>query len=523
MRYRWLRGLSVALLAISSAGCASCAAPPGADGAGGAPDAGAPAPVEASAGAGAGDAGAGDAGVDERLVRLDAAVQGAFAFARSRVDEAIADFEARYPGDFLVRYPTSTYTSGQSFGKWKADPADDWRSGFFPGVLWQMYRATGDVAYLERARGWSEGIAVLKDNPIDYDIGCRFLNSFGTGYRMSNDANDPGGAYRDHATAVLLDAAATLNTRFNMGGIPVGALRALDDYMAPYPVYIDGMMNLELLFEGWNISGRPASGPPRVWYEHAVQSAITKMQRNVRADGGTYHIVQHNDGTHGTPPDGAIYAKITDQGYGDETTWARGQAWAIYGFTMAYRFTRDDPGVNPQQFLETAKRTADFFISHLPHHYTADPYNHVDYDFVPPNDFDAALGEPAGPYNDANDDHVFGDRRPAVQSFTERDSSAASTVAAGLFELSTLVSDPADRERYRRAAEDMLECLLTFTGADGKLDYLARDSAHRGILANGSVAWGFPQSSLIYGDYYLLEAMNRYRALRTGGEVVSPR
>jgi unsaturated chondroitin disaccharide hydrolase len=440
---------------------------------------------------------------------LDAAVEDAFAFARARLEATAADIRASHPRDWASCYPTSTETRGDAIGQWQLEAADDWRSGFFPGALWQLYRHTGDDAHRDAARAWSESITDYSEDAIDYDIGNRFNTTFGLGYRLSAD-----GEYRARAREMIVTAAATLDRRFDMRGIPVGALRALDTYAAPYPVYIDGMMNLELLFLGWDVSGRPASGPPATWYAHAVKSAVTTMEQNVRADGSTYHVVQHDDGTHGTPPDGRIYAKISDQGYAAESTWSRGQSWAIYGFTMVYRFTKDDASVEPVRFLDTARRAADYFIARLPHNYAADPYNHVPGDFVPPSDFDAALGEPEGPYNDANGDHVFGDRKPPLHAFVARDSSAAAAAASGLFELATLVREPAEKKRYLGAAEDILRSLLTFRGPDGELAYLAKRSPHRGILANGSVSWGRPTSSLIYGDYFLLEAMNRYRALR---------
>lgn len=437
---------------------------------------------------------------DDRA-NLDVAVADAFTFAAARLEATIADIHARHPDDFASFYPTST----DALGQWKLDDAYDWRSGFFPGALWQMYRHTGDLSWRDRARTWSAAISELRDDAFDYDIGNRFDTTFGLDHRLTGDPA---------ARAIVLEAAATLDERFDRHGVPAGALRALDGYMAPYPVYIDGMMNLELWFLGWDLAGRPAEGAPARWYAHAVRSAVTTMQQNVRADGSTYHIVQHDDGTHGTPPDGAVYAKITDQGYANESTWSRGQAWAVYGFTMVYRYTKDDASVRPDRFLDAARRTADYFLAHLPDAYTADPYNHAPGDFIPPTDFDAALGEPAGPYNDANGDHVYGDRKPPLHTRTARDSSAAAATASGLFELSTLVPDPAEQRRYRAAAEAILRSLLTYRGPDGELAYLAKASPHRGILANGSVAWGYPQRSLIYGDYYLLEAMNRYQAAR---------
>jgi hypothetical protein len=143
---------------------------------------------------------------------------------------------------------------------------------------------------------------------------------------------------------------------------------------------------------------------------------------------------------------------------------------------------------------------------------------------VPPKDFDAALGEPAGPWNDANDNYNpstgagLGDRKPATHVFTPRDSSAAAIAAAGLIELAGLVPDPARGTRYLGAAEDILECLISYDGPDGGSDpdYLCApgDPANPGILKEGNARWTEANRSLIYGDYFFLEAMARLEALK---------
>jgi unsaturated chondroitin disaccharide hydrolase len=203
---------------------------------------------------------------------------------------------------------------------------------------------------------------------------------------------------------------------------------------------------------------------------------------------------------------------MTAQGYGAETTWSRGQAWSIYGFTQTYSYTRDDSNV-ASMFLDAACRNANYFISHLPNNYTADKYNHVAGDFVPPTDFDAALGEPAGPWNDADHNLVFGDPRPGTFAYVQRDSSAAAIAASGLLELSTLVDDANLQDLYFGTAQDILWCLMTFKGTDGKLDYLAKDSTDMGILTNARGAYGTPGYSMIVADYYFLEALQRYDAI----------
>src|SRR5262249_34924685 len=149
---------------------------------------------------------------------LDALVEDAFAFSEARVLSTVETLKRRHPKDFLELYPTSTETSGEAIGEWKYGRADDWRSGFVPGVLWQLYRKTGDDRFERDAEAWTVGIEGMKNRPIDYDQGNRFMASFGQGYRLRT------GPFRSTARDVILTAAASLDTRFDMGGIPVGAL-----------------------------------------------------------------------------------------------------------------------------------------------------------------------------------------------------------------------------------------------------------------------------------------------------------
>jgi unsaturated chondroitin disaccharide hydrolase len=201
-----------------------------------------------------------------------------------------------------------------------------------------------------------------------------------------------------------------------------------------------------------------------------VSHADTTIENHVREDGSIFHLVDFD------PATGDVVLRSTWQGYADDSTWARGQAWAVYGFTMTYRETGDPV------FLETAQRVADFFIDNLPA------------DFVPYWDFDA----------------------PGIPD-ASRDSSAAAIAASGLLELSTLAADPADQMRYADAARSMLASLCTPDAGGG---YLAEDAAGTsispGLLMRGcqvhpdSVAGGDQcDESLIFGDYYFLEALMR--------------
>lgn len=436
--------------------------------------------------------------------QVGAAVVDAFQFAAERVDATVRAMERRYPGSAPAHYPTATDASGQ----WQVAPSSDWRSGFFPGVLWQLYERTRDPLWLARARSWTVAIEPIKDRPIDHDLGFRFCLSYGNGYRLSDAANEADRSYRDAARAVLLQAAATLDRRFDMGGVPVGALRSEDDYPpgSRYPVYVDSMMNLCLLFSGWELSGAPPSGPARSWFDHALTQARTILSQHLRADASTYHIVEHNDGTGGGGADGGVYRKITDQGFAPESTWSRGQAWALYGFAQAYRSAKADPRASAADLLSAARRTAAYFLAHLPDRFPGDRYNQAAGDLIPPSDFNAALGEPAGPYST---------RRAGLKARTGRDSSAAAAAAAGFLWLARLCPEAEEQGRAFHAGEDILRSLLTFRGGDGKLAYLAKSSVHQGVLAEGAVAFGSAPQSLSYGDYYVLEAMNLYLSLTT--------
>ena len=193
----------------------------------------------------------------------------------------------------------------------------------------------------------------------------------------------------------------------------------------------------------------------------AVRHAEQTMRNHVRPDGSTYHVVSYDMST------GAVLARVTHPGAGDSTAWARGQAWAIYGFTMVHRYTND------RRFLETAERAADYFIAHLPE------------DVVPYWDFQAP-GIPDEP----------------------RDASAAAIAASGLIELGQVVGGAHGQEYLRQAGR--------LLAAVSSADYLDTTSAHRGLLRH---ATGNKPSrseidvSLIYGDYYYIEAVRRWLAL----------
>lgn len=437
---------------------------------------------------------------------LDLLMADAWTVAGQRSATTVAWMESTYksPGMF-TRYPT---IGDFSSGKWTVvNNAGDWHAGFWPGTLWMLAQKTGDDAWRQRATGWSQALATSTNT--NHDIGFILLGSMGKGWYFHDDLTDPGGSYREFARNAITVAAGKLDSRFNKpnsSGIPVpaGFIRSWDGFLSPYPVCIDNLMNLELLLMAYELNGRLPEQRP--WFDHALVHARTSIARHLRANGGTYHVVRHFE----TGSEiGEVERKNTWQGYGDETTWARGQAWAIYGLSAVYRHARRDPGTHAADILAAAEAVADYFLDHLPHYHTADSYNHRIGDHVPPKDFDAALGEPDGPW---------GDDKPATHQFTPRDSSAAAIAAAGLIELAGFASEPADRARYLGAAEDILKCLIAYDGTDAGSapDYLcaAGDTGNPGILKEGNARWTDNNRSLIYGDYYFLEAMTRLEAMK---------
>jgi unsaturated chondroitin disaccharide hydrolase len=341
-------------------------------------------------------------------------------------------------------YPRTTNPDGS----WATTPPRGWTSGFYPGTLWYLYEYTESPEMLELAQRWTAGLEGQSQDTGSHDVGFQIMCSYGNGYRLTAEEG-----YRD----VVLQAARSLASRYNP---EVGATLSWSWSPNPplwkFPVIVDNMMNLELLFWAAKNGGDPT------FYDMAVQHALTTRQYHVREDGSTYHVVDFD------PQTGEFIRGLTWQGYADESAWARGQAWGLYGFTMVYRETGDE------RFLETAVKLADFFIENLPD------------DHVPYWDF----------------------RAPNIPN-EERDASAGSIAASGLLELSTLVRSDASQRRYREAAEKLIEEL-------GSERYLTQGTESAAVLTHcvgnrpGNSEVDVP---IIYGDYYFVEALLRLRDL----------
>lgn len=318
----------------------------------------------------------------------------------------------------------------------------DWTSGFFPGMLWMMYEYTGNEAWKTQAHHYSMNLEAEQFNGKTHDMGFKIYCSFGNGYRLTHDP-----AYRK----ILLQGAATLSTRFNP---VVGCIRSWDHNSDKwdYPVIIDNMMNLELLF--WATRETRDSS----YFRIAVRHAETTMRNHYRPDHSAYHVISYDTIT------GEVVKRNTHQGYSHESAWTRGQVWGLYGYTMTYRETGEE------RFLQQARNIARYLLDHP----------RMPADKVPIWDFDAP-GQPGVP----------------------RDASAAAILASALYELSTYCPD--EQAEYLEVADQILAALSSDfrLHAEGPLPFLLDHST-------GS----FPADSevdvpIIYADYYFIEALMR--------------
>ncbi|MEI7444106.1 MAG: hypothetical protein WCK28_04375 [Burkholderiales bacterium] len=324
-------------------------------------------------------------------------------------------------------------------------PREDWTSGFFPGVLWLLHEGTGEAAWAEAARRFTRTLEPLRRFRDHHDVGFMLGCSYGQALRLAEAPGD---------RAVLVDGARSLATRFDPR---VGLIRSWDHGRWRYPVIVDNLMNLELLT--W--AAREAADPSLL--EIAVRHADGTLAHHCRPDGGTVHLVDFD------PATGTALERRTVQGAADGSTWARGQAWALYGFTAMYRETR------LVRYLRQAERLARFVLAHprLP----ADGIPYWDYD---------APGIPAAP----------------------RDASAAAITASALLELAGLTGDTAFAGRCRMLARAQLAALASPA-------YRAEGGSNGGFVLRHSVG-ALPLGSeidvpIVYADYYFLEALTRLR------------
>lgn len=355
--------------------------------------------------------------------------------------------EASEAGD-TVRIP-STFKDGEIVYV----PTDDWVSGFFAGTLWYMYELTGDEYWAEHARKQTEVLDTIQYLKWHHDIGFMIYDSYGNGLRLKNIDG-----YKD----VIVNAAKSLSTRFRPGAGVIQSWDADKGWQGTRgwkcPVIIDNMMNLELLMKATEFTG------DSTYAKIAISHADQTMKNHYRPDYSTYHVVDYD------PETGEIRGRCTAQGYADESAWARGQAWSIYGYTVMFRYTGD------RKYLERAEVVADYLFNNP----------NMPEDLVPYWDFDC----------------------PDIPD-TYRDASSAAIIASALYELYGFT----ENSLYKEKADKMIESLSSPA-------YRAVQGTNGGFILMHSVG-SIPHGSSIdvplnYADYYFLEALIRKGNIEKG-------
>ena len=331
-------------------------------------------------------------------------------------------------------YPIRTNYSN----KWDLTSASAWTSGFFPGCLWYANKISHDDKFQNSAILFTEGLEQQQFNTEHHDVGFMILNSYGHAFEQTN--NEP---YKD----IILQSANSLATRYN---INVGCIQS---WNGEFQVIIDNMMNLEILF--WAAK----NGGDNRLYDIAVNHAYKTLENHVRTDGSSFHVVHYD------PNSGEVIKKRAAQGYSTNSTWARGQAWGIYGFTMCYRETGD---VN---FLNAAINMSDYYIHNLPDDYI--PF----WDFGLPDNYDKKY----------------------------KDASAATITLSALLELRNYLANP---NQYDDVITNTYNSLID--------NYLSINSNSSGIInhcaynvnSDNPLDW---DAATIWGDYYFMESLVRYQ------------
>lgn len=391
-----------------------------------------------------------------------------FVACQSKDDTAFVDDALKYcatqtertllelKGDSTPDYTMMPRNVLQGENKWNLRKAarEEWTSGFWSGVLWYDYEATGDPVIKQQAEHYTESLKFLSESSaFDHDLGFLVYLSYGNAYRLTSNP-----AYK----SVLLRTADTLATLFNP---TVGTILSWPREVSlngwPHNTIIDNMINLELLF--WAAK----HGENKNLYDIAVSHADVTMKHHFKSDLSCYHVAVYDT------IDGHFIQGLTHQGYSDESMWARGQGWAIYGYTVCYRETKD------MKYLNFAQQLADAYLVGLPT------------DMVP--------------YWDFND--------PAIPN-APRDASAAAVAASGLLEMSTYLKN-GKSAKYRTAAIQMLKSLSSekYQSRDQNPSFLLHSTGHK--PAGSEI-----DASIIYADYYYIEALVRLNKLQSGNNVL---
>ena len=371
-------------------------------------------------------------------------------YCHKQVKHALAELQQR-DGSYDYTMEPRNILKGDKQKGWncrKVTP-EEWCDGFWPGILWMDYQNTRDEAVRKAAEGYTESLKGIAYRPCyDHDIGFLMFCSYGKGYEVNHSQ-----AYKN----VILASADSLATLFNpIVGTILSWPREVKPRNWPHNTIMDNMMNLDMMF--WAAK----NGGNKLLYDLAVTHAKTTMQNHFRPDGSCYHVAVYDTIS------GNLIKGVTHQGYSDDSMWSRGQSWAIYGYTMVYRYTRN------RMFLNFAQKVTDIYIKRLKE--TSD-------DFIPLWDMDDSRGTMGAP----------------------KDVSAACVVADALLELQQYVGGEKG-EKYKQFALQTLAQLSTSKYQSGKKNvaFLMHSTGHH--PAGSEI-----DASIIYADYYYLEALNRVK------------
>jgi unsaturated chondroitin disaccharide hydrolase len=369
-------------------------------------------------------------------------------FSLKQIDQELAAAGKQYhvlskgitPGQFPKAYFPANDSLSTSNSEW-------WCSGFYPGTLVYLYEQTKDQALLKAAQHKLEELKKEQYNKGTHDLGFMMYCSFGNLNRLR-----PNAAYKQ----ILINSAKSLSTRFDP---KVGVIKSWNsNNPSDFTVIIDNMMNLELLFWATRETGDSS------FYKIAVTHADNTIKNHFRPDYSSYHLVIYDANT------GAVKQKKTAQGYADESAWARGQAWGLYGYTVMYRETRD------KKYLNQARQISSFILNH-------------------PN-----LPEDLIPYWDFNAPDI-------PKAF--RDASAAAIASSAWMELSGYV-DPEEGAKYLNVSKQILQVLSS-------PKYKAEPGSDGGFILKHSVGHLPAKSevdvSISYADYYYVESLVRLKQL----------
>ena len=386
-------------------------------------------------------------------IKSESVTEKNYGFAQKQLKVSLNEVEVGRKKHLNDTLPLVNPRSFQLDGTLSLVASSDWTSGFFPGELWYMFEYTHNDFWKQKAMESTSLLQKEQWNGKTHDMGFKMYCSYGNGFRLTQNED-----YKN----ILIQSAKTLSSRFRA---KTGCIRSWDHHADEYsyPVIIDNMLNLELLFWATKATGDSS------FYNIAVSHARTTAKNHFRNDFSSFHVVDYDSIT------GKIIKKATHQGFANYSAWARGQAWGLYGFTMCYRETRKP------EFLEQAKQIANYIFSNPT----------LAKDFIPYWDFNA----------------------PKIHD-EPRDVSAACVIASALYELS--MYDKENAVLYIKRANTIIENISN--------SYRAEIGKEHGFLLLHSTG-SKPQNleidvPLVYADYYFLEALIRKQKLEKSGSAV---